>query len=195
MEFHDVISRRRMIRNYEERAVDPATLDRILGVARRAPSAGHRQRQAFVVVTDPERRRRIAALAGEEEYVSSGFDPWISRAPVHVVVCVSEEIYRSRYREPDKSPDGSGVDWPVPYWWVDAGAAMMLLLLAAVDEGLGAGFLGAHAFAELEDYLGLPDDMRAVGIVTLGHPAPDRRSGSLARGRRPLDDVVHRERW
>ncbi len=195
MDFKQVVAHRRMIRNYEDRPVDPATVDRILDTARRAPSAGFSQGQAFVVVTDPERRRRVAALCGEEEYLSAGFDPWISRAPVHVVLCVSEEIYRSRYREPDKSPDGSGIEWPVPYWWVDAGAAMMMLLLAAVDEGLGAGFLGAHAVAELEEYLELPADMRAVGIVTLGHPAPDRRSGSLKRGRRPLEDVVHRERW
>jgi nitroreductase len=195
MDFAEVVRSRRMVRNYTSEPVDPDAVDRILDAARRAPSAGHSQGQAFVVVTDPGRRRRIAELAGEQQYVARGFDPWISRAPVHVAICVSEELYRRRYREPDKSPDGTDMEWPVPYWWVDAGAAMMLVLLAAVDEGLGAGFLGSHAIPDLEALLDLPDHMSVVGIVTLGHAAPDRRSSSLDRGRRPRSHVVHRERW
>jgi nitroreductase len=195
MDFADVVRRRRMVRNYTDEPVAAAAVDRIIDTARKAPSAGFSQGQAFVVVRDAQRRRRIAELADEPEYVASGFDPWISRAPVHVVVCVSETLYRERYREPDKASDGSEHDWPVPYWWVDAGASLMLLLLAAVDEGLAAGFLGSHAMPELESYLDLPQHMRAIGVVTIGHPAPDRRSGSLARGHRPRRDVVHEEHW
>ena len=192
-----MVRRRRMVRNYSAAPVDAAAVERILDAARRAPSAGHSQGQAFVVVTDPARRARIAELAGEAHYVAKGFDPWISRAPVHVVVCVSKELYLSRYSEPDKG-DGSMGDesaWPIPYWWVDAGASMMLILLAAVDEGLGAGFLGSHSMPELKASLEIPHHMEPIGIVTIGHPAPDRRSGSLERGQRPLGDVIHREVW
>lgn len=196
MEFSDVLGSRRMVRNYTDEPVDPAAIDRILDAARRAPSAGHSQGQAFVVVTDPDRRQHLAHLAGEHEYTEKGFDPWISRAPVHIVVCVSEALYRDRYREPDKTPEGEDEHaWPVPYWWVDAGASMMLVLLAAVDEGLAAGFLGSHALPEMAAYLGLPDHMAPIGVVTIGHAAPDRRSSSLQRGRRPLGEVVHRDRW
>ena len=185
-----------MVRNYLPDPVDPAAVDRIVDAARRAPSAGFSQGHSFVVVTDPARRAELARLAGEEHYVAQGFDPWISRAPVHVVLCISEAAYHRRYREPDKlDDDGSEIDWPVPYWWVDAGGAMMLLLLATVDEGLAAGFLGTHAVPELKAFLELPDDVDPVGIVTIGHPAPDRRSASLARGHRPRDEVVHGERW
>ncbi len=195
MEFSEVVRRRRMVRNYRPDPVPDDTIDRILDAARRGPSAGFTQGQTFVVVTDPDRRAKIAALAGEEGYVAAGFDPWISRAPVHVVVCTSEEAYRRRYREPDKlGPDGE-IEWPVPYWWVDAGAALMLILLAAVDEGLAAGFLGVHALPRLRELLDIPEDWTPIGVVTLGYPAPDRRSGSLSRGRRRWDDVVHRERW
>lgn len=197
MEFADVVRRRRMVRNYTTEPVDPEVLDRILAAAERAPSAGFSQGQSLVVVTDPAVRGSIASLAEEEAYVADGFDPWISRAPVHIVVCVRKETYLERYREPDKGdPDGdSGTEagWPVPYWWVDAGASMMLVLLAAVDEGLAAGFLGSHRMPELKDLLGIPSEVEPIGIITLGHPAPDRRSGSLRRGRRP--DNVHREGW
>lgn len=194
MEFSDVIRRRRMVRNYLPEPVDPGAVQRIVEAGVRAPSAGFTQGQSFVVVTDPERRQRIAELAGESDYVSMGFDPWVSRAPVHVVVCVSEAAYHERYQEPDKTAaDGGEIEWPVPYWWVDAGASLMAILLATVDEGLAAGFLGAQSFEGLANFLELPDTVAPIGVVTLGHPAPDRRSGSLDRGRRP--GVVHYERW
>jgi nitroreductase len=197
MELAEAVRRRRMVRNYTDDPVDPEVLARILETARRTPSAGFSQGQSMVVVTDAGTRRQIAELCDERAYVSMGFDPWISRAPVLVVVCTSAGRYLERYREPDKggpdSPLGVAANWSVPYWWVDAGATMMLLLLAAVDEGLGAGFLGPTG--DLRGILGIPEDVSPVGIVTIGHPAPDRRSGSLARGWRPESQVVHRERW
>ncbi len=195
MEFYEAVRRRRMVRNYRPDPVDRAVVERIVAAARKSPSAGFSQGVSFVVVTDPERRAEVARIAGEASYVGRGFDPWVSRAPVHVVVCVSEETYRARYREPDKSPDGAEHEWPVPWWWVDAGAAMMVVLLAAVAEGLAAGFLGGHGTPALAEYLGLPGDVTPVGIVTIGHPAADRRSGSLQRGWKPEGEVVHRERW
>lgn len=195
MDFAEVVRRRRIVRNYTDEPVTPEAIERILDTARRAPSAGFSQGQSFVVVTDPQRRQRIAELADEQAYMAKGFDPWISRAPVHIVVCVSEQVYRDRYAEPDKSGSAADQHWPVPYWWVDAGAAMMLILLAAVDEGLAAGFLGSHAMPQLKQELGIPRDVEPIGIITIGHPAADRRSGSLARGRKKSTDVVHREIW
>lgn len=183
-----------MVRNYLPDAVDADAIDRIVDAGVQSPSAGFTQGQSFVVVTDLERRAHIAGLAGESGYVERGFDPWISRAPVHIVVCVSEAAYHRRYRESDKTDEqGNEIEWPVPYWWVDAGASMMSILLAAVDEGLAAGFLGVQSFEGLAEYLALPDDVMPIGVVTIGHPAPDRRSSSLARGRRP--GIVHWERW
>lgn len=196
MEFRDVVRRRRMVRNYTGEAVDSESLDRILDAARRAPSAGHTQGQSFVVVTSAEGRRRIAELAGERRYVDRGFDPWISRAGALIVVCVSEAAYHRRYSEPDKTDAaGNEIEWPVPFWWVDAGAAMMAILYAAVDEGLGAGFLGVHSVEDVSAELGIPPEITPIGVVTIGHPAPDRRSGSLSRGRRAADDVIRFESW
>ena len=194
--FYDVVRRRRMVRNYTDKAVDNEMLARILEAGRRVPSAGFSQGQAMVVVTQAAGRAEIARLAGEEDYVAMGMDPWISRAPVHVIVCVGKQIYFDRYSEADKKgSENTEEDWPVPYWWVDAGATMMMLLLAAVAEGLAAGFLGSHRLPELRAAFGIPDQMEPIGIVTIGHAAPDRRSGSLARGWKPEEDVVHRERW
>jgi nitroreductase len=194
MDFSEVMRRRRMVRNYLPDPVDRAALERIVEAGRRAPSAGFSQGQSFVIVTDQARRAAIAQLANEDHYVGAGFDPWISRAPAHIVVCISEADYHSRYREPDKlNPDGTEIAWPVPFWWVDAGAALMLILLAAVNEGLACGFLGVHSIPGLQDLLGIPGDITPIGVVTVGSPAPDRRSGSLRRGRRA--GRIHWERW
>ena len=196
MEFSSVLAARRMVRNYTSKEVDPDTLRQIAAAALRAPSAGNSQAIAVVVVTDDDRRARIAALANEESYVAMGFDPWISRAPAHLVIAVSEQIYRDRYAEPDKlGPDGEQIEWPVPYWWVDAGASLMAVLLSAVDHGLGAGFLGVHSLPDLSDLLDLPEHFQPIGVVTVGHPAPDRRSGSLDRPARSADSVIHHETW
>src|SRR3954469_12973626 len=190
-----------MVRHYVPEPVPRETLERIVGTVRRAPSGGFSQGQRLVVVTEPETRAAIARLAREEDSVAEGFEPWISRAPVHVVVCTREDDYHDRYRKPDKLREGDEIVWPVPYWYVDAGAAMMLLLLAAIDEGLAAGVFGlldddVHGLFEL---LGLPDDLRFVSIVTRGKPAPAPRwSAATSRAtqrRKEVDELVRWERW
>jgi FMN reductase [NAD(P)H] len=201
MQFEDVLSRRRMVRAYEQRPVPREALERIVGTIRRAPSAGFSQGQRLIVVTDPELRRKIAEAAGEDYYVSQGFAPWISGAAALVVVCTREEDYHDRYRQPDKLDEGEEIEWPVPYWHVDAGAAAMLVLLAAVDEGLAAGVFGvpAERMERVRALLELPGDIAIVEVITLGHPAEDTASDRLSsrgtRPRRPLDELVRWERW
>ena len=194
MEFAEILQKRRMVRNYTDAPVDTDAIERIIQAGRRAPSAGFTQGQSFIVVTDADVRLEIAALAGESSYVEAGFDPWISKAPVHVIVCVNEQDYHRRYREADKAPDGDMV-WPVPYWWVDAGASMMLILLAAIEEDLAAGFLGVHSIPDLKELLAIPDEVEPIGVITIGHPAPDRKSGSLKRGWRSDAEIKHWQRW
>ncbi len=192
-----------MVRNYSEDPVDRAAVERIVARGRRAPSGGFSQGVRMVVVTDATTRTRIAELADEPYYLERGHEPWISRAPVHIVVAMREEDYHDRYREADKlQEDGTEIDWPVPWWWVDAGKATMLLLLAAVDEGLGAGLFGLFPRENndrLRELLGMPADLVIVGVVTVGHAAPEpmgeRRKEVLRRRRRPIEDVVRWERW
>lgn len=189
MEHREVVRRRRMVRHFRPDPIPEATIEAIVAAIRRGPSAGYAQGVSLVVVTSAERRAAIAALAGEQAWVARGKDPWLSTAPVHLVLCVEPGRYRSRYQEPDKDPAALEVPW----WWVDGGAALMLGLLAAVDTGLAAGFLGAHAVPGLDRLLGIPPEVEVVGIITVGLPAPHALSRSLRRGRR--SDGVHREAW
>lgn len=196
MEFSQVLARRRMVRNYTDQSIDPAALERVADAALRAPSAGNSRGIGVVIVTDEDIRADIAALAEEDSYVAAGFDPWISRAPAHIIISVSQKIYLDRYSKSDKlGPTGEKIEWPIPYWWVDAGAAMMAVLLAVVDEGMAAGFLGVHSVPDLASRLRIPVDYTPIGIVTVGYPAQDRRSGSLDRKPRSRSAVVHHNRW
>lgn len=196
MDFDEVLRKRRMVRHFTDEPVAPEAVSRILAAARHAPSAGFTQGQSFVVVTRPDLKRRVAAACDEPSYVAAGFHTFISEAPVLVVPCTSEAAYHRRYQEADKlNDDGAEIAWPVPYWHMDIGCAVMLVLLAAVNEGLAAAFAGAPRLRPLRDALGIPDEVTPVGVIPIGHPAPDVRSGSLKRGRKPDADYIHFEGW
>ncbi len=196
MDFTEVVLKRRMVRRFTEEPVDIETVDRLVELARHAPSAGFTQGQAFVIVTDPQMRKQIARLCGEEEYDTSGYGPWLSQAPVQVIPCTSEEAYHRRYNEPDKkAPGEEEIEWPVPYWHMDVGCAVMVLLLAVVNEGLAAGFAGAFDLDGLRSLLGIPAEWTPVGVIPIGHGAPDKRSPSLKRGRVADEVYLHHEGW
>ena len=196
MDFYDLIHRRRMVRNFADAPVDGEAIDRILEAARHGPSAGFTQGQDLIVVTDPAMKRTLAELCTEKAYTEAGFDPFISKAPVVIVPCTNEAAYHRRYQESDKvKDDGSEIVWPVPYWFMDAGHAVMLILLAVVHEGLAAGFAGFHDLDGARKALGIPPEVTPVGVIPIGHPAPDKKSPSLKRGRRAETDYIHRERW
>lgn len=196
MQFADVVARRRMIRRYRPDPVADDVLERIVMTARRAPSAGFSQGQAFVVVTAADRRARIAELCDEPAWLARGADPWLSVAPAHVVPCVRPADYEARYAAPDKAGSRGPQRWDVPFWWVDGGAALMLLLLAAVDEGLGAGLLDIADPEGLRALLDIPGDVVPLGLVTVGHPQHGQPpSSGTRRPRRDLAEQLHWQQW
>jgi nitroreductase len=201
VEFRELLPRRRMVRHYRRGPVLAATVERIVETVRRAPSAGYSQGQRLLVVTEDDGRAEIARIMGDAGWASGEFEPWLESAPVHVLVCTREDDYHDRYRMPDKLDDGEEIDWPVPFWFVDAGAALMLILLAAIDEGLAAGVSGVprESAAALRAHFGIPDDVTIVALVTVGAPAPDPRWSAVTsrrtQPRRDSEQVVRWERW
>ena len=203
MELADVLKQRRMVRHYESDAISREQIERIVRTVRRAPSGGFSQGQRLVVVTSADTRAEIAALLKEAESVAQGREPWLSVAPVHIVVCTREQDYHDRYNEQDKLAVTGGVEveWPAPFWFVDAGAAMMLLLLAAIDEGLTAGVYGVTVpeMQRFKELLHIPDDVSVVAGVTIGKGRPDpnaaKSSSRMTQRRRTLDEVVRWEHW
>jgi FMN reductase [NAD(P)H] len=192
-----------MVRHYEPDSIPRETLERIVRTVRRAPSGGYSQGQRLLVVTDRDTIEQIAEIVGERDWIEHGNEPWLSVAPAHVIVLTREDDYHERYQRPDKLAitGGEEIEWPVPFWFVDAGAAMMLLLLAAIDEGLAAGVYGVTVEARdaFKRLLGIPEDLWVVAGVTLGRGALDPHSSEASsrfkERRRPLEEVVRWECW
>jgi len=200
MEFADVVRKRHMVRDYDpDRPVPAEVRERLLEHAIRAPSAGFSQGWAFLVLETAEQRERFWAVTTDD---SDAADPWLTRmrrAPLLIVPLSHKAAYLERYAESDKGwTDRDEARWAVPYWDIDTGMATLLMLLAAVDEGRAACFFGVppEHMAAFRDAFGVPAAYTPIGCISVGYAGTqDQRSPSLKRGRRGLDEVVHRGRW
>ncbi len=199
MEFSEVVRRRRMVRRFDQRPVPRETMDRVLETGRRGPSAGFAQGVEFLVMDQPEDLAAFWQITRDPEF---GWDvDDVAVGPTVLVLPIPDPgRYLERYSQPDKIAFGMDETehWPVKFWEIDAAMASMLMLLAAVDEGLAGWFFGiTHGERELLDRLGVPEGLRPIGIMGFGFRADDERpSGSwTTRERRPFEEQVHRGRW
>ena len=198
MEFQRVVRKRKMVRTFLDRPLEPDAVDRILRTAHRAPSAGFTQGYAFLVFEG----RETSAFweAAFQGTAPDGWAPGLMRAPLIVVTLTSKQAYLDRYAEDDKGwSDRDESRWPTPYWLIDPAFASMLMLLSAVDEGLGALFFGLHppTLPAFKEAFGVPGEWEPIGAIAIGHRAPTDpvRSSADSRLRKVLDEVIHRGRW
>jgi FMN reductase [NAD(P)H] len=197
--FYELLQQRRMVRHYSGEPVPRERLERIVATVRRAPSAGFSQGQRLLVVDDPGLLAQIAALGDDEPL--EGVEPWFETAAAQVFVMTREGDYHERYQRDDKLQDGEEIEWPVPFWYVDAGAAMMLILVAAIEEGLAAAVYGIFGDDErkLRDLFRIPEELTLVAGISIGHPRPDpgwsSKTSRATQRRRAQDEVVRWNRW
>lgn len=201
MDFQAAVRGRRMVRSFTSEPVALATVTRLVDLARRAPSAGNTQATDIVALTAPEARARYWDLTLPEPRRATFRWPGLVAAPVLLLVVVDPDAYVARYAEPDKAGTGlgSGTEaWPVPYWWVDAGAAAEHILLGAVDGGLGACLFGPFGHeAAVARAFGVPTGRRIVATIAIGHPPEDTGppGRSANRRRRRVESMMHLDGW
>ncbi|NUT53995.1 MAG: nitroreductase family protein [Saccharothrix sp.] len=194
MEFQDVVRRRRMVREFTDEPVSDESVRRIMRNALRGPSAGFTQGQAFLVLRGEETARF-------HDSVRLWTNDTVKTAPVLVVAFAVKDAYLDRYAEPDKGwTDRGEHHWPVPFWFIDTGMAVLLALQTAVDEGLGAVYfgIGADDFDRLREAFGVPADHVPIGAIAIGHGAQDGVSPGASprtRGRRPFEEAVRFGHW
>ena len=185
-----------MVRSYaERRPVPPEVVERILAAAVRAPSAGFSQGWGFLVLDTAEDIARFR----EAVTPADGPDNWFAaqvRAPLIVVPHANKDAYLDRYAQSDKGfTDRDESVWPAPYWDIDTGFASLLMLLTAVDEGLGACFFGIPK-ARIDAYrraFAVPERFRPIGAISFGYS--DEPPKDFSGSRRPVTEVVHWGRW
>ncbi len=173
MEFEEVVRKRAMIREYQDREVEDEKINKILKLAWKAPSAGFTQPVEFIVIKDKKVKEKL--------YESALYQDQVLNAPVIIVVVSDTSRSAARY-------GSRGVNF---YSIIDGAFASMLILLACVNEGLGACFVGAFEDEKVQKVLGLPRHVRPIGIITIGYPAEPAPKYK----RRDLEKIVHREKW
>jgi nitroreductase len=201
VELRDILRKRRMVHQFTREPVAEETLLRILEIARHAPSAGFSQGFRLVVLDDPSRVEWFWRVTTPPDELEELDERIATGPPVVVLPFTSKAAYLDRYSAPDKAGFGlqSEEAWPVPFWHVDAGMAIMLILLAAVDEGLCGWYFGiVHGESDLLPELGIPDQYALLGAIAIGHRAPEdvRTQGSaFSRPRVSVDELVRRSHW
>lgn len=174
MDFDEVVRKRKMIREYQQDSQIPTEIiNKLLKNAHRSPSAGHTQVQEYIVVIDPITKKKLCqASLGQSQ---------VEDASVLIIVCANTSRSVSRYGK-------RGTDF---YSIIDGAFASMIILLSAVNEGIGASFIGAFEDNRIVKILGLPVHVKPIGIIALGYPAekPERFE------RIELNNLVHYEKY
>ena len=203
-----MIKRRKMVRAFTPEPLAPGVTDRLLRAGNRAPSAGFSQGYSFLVLEGSEQSAPLweilhqdVASAGATQAAAAAMMAATSRAPLVIVPLACKDVYLDRYARSDKGwTDRDESRWPVPYWYIDTGFTALLILLAAVDEGLGAAFFGIQPelIPQFRTRFGVPEQWTPIGAIAVGHPDPAGGTGpSSARSiaRKSLDELVHRGQW
>jgi len=173
MNVWDAVNTKRAIRRFAERSLEPDRLERIVRAGTRAHSSKNQQRWAFIVVEDRDRLRALSKSGPHAGHVAG------AAAAIALV-----------------TPDPRGPDQPLSVIW-DIGGAAAQMMLVAWELGIGSCPATVYEEAVARDILGYPDDWWCEYLLSFGYPADPGRLTAPNRpgGRRPLSEVVFRERW
>ncbi len=169
METWEAIATRRNVRRFADRAIEQRDLDRIADAARLAPSSMNEQRWAFVVCTDREHLKQLARTGDYANHLAGA---------AAAIAFLSPRAHR----------ESALIAF-------DLGQAVENAMIAAWDLGIGS----CHASVYDEDLarklLGYPEELRCDLLISLGYPARPMGPPGSRGGRRPFNEVVHRERY
>jgi nitroreductase len=189
-----------MTRAFSDKPVDQGVLSSLVDLASRAPSAGKTQGWHLVVLQGADVARFWDDTLPADRRATFRFQQLLN-APVIALPFADPEAYVERYSLPDKQQAGlgSGVDaWPTPYWTVDTSFAVMTLLHAAHDLGLGALFFAVfNGENELRARLGVPEHLQLLGAIAIGWPLAEEppAGASAQRQRRKPNEIIHHSKW
>lgn len=169
MNILEAIRKRRSIRTYQNKAVEPEKLNRVLEAARLAPSASNRQEWRFVVVQTKSIREQLMKAASNQKFVA--------QAPVVIAACADTDKHVMRCGQ---------LCYPI-----DVAIAVDHMTLQAVEEGLGTCWIGAFDQAEVKRILDIPERVQIVSLLTLGYPAITPTPSP----RKKLEEIVMHEKW
>ena len=168
MDVFEAISKRYSCRSYQNKAIEPAKLEKILEAARLAPSAKNFQDWRFIVVTDSQTKAKLASAANDQTFLAS--------ASAIIVACSNSD-----YVMTCGQPIGA----------IDVSIALEHIALEATDQGLATCWIGSFEPEKVKKILAIPTDIQIIGLMSLGYPADDQPTPR----REPVEKIVSYEKW
>lgn len=190
----ELLLNRRVVRNYLDTNKEYPNLSDIPKLTIKIPTAGFSRGIEIISVENKKNIKKLAIYANEESYLKKGYGKWLSNSKAIFLILINEQAYHERYKELDKQNQTSSSNWSVPYWYVDAGAAMMNCMLLVEETGLKSGFLGSHnmEIQKIKSLLGIPEDIEILGFVTAG---VEGDSANLKKENLNKKKLLHKEKY
>ena len=190
----ELLLNRRVVRNYLETNEEFPNLSDIPKLTIKIPTAGFSRGIEIISVENKKNIKKLAIYANEESYLKKGYGKWLSNSKAIFLILINEQAYHERYKELDKQNQTSSSNWSVPYWYVDAGAAMMNCMLLVEETGLKSGFLGSHnmEIQKIKSLLVIPEDIEILGFVTAGIEGD---STNLKKDNLNKKKLLHKEKY
>tara|TARA_B100001741_G_scaffold97878_1_gene80115 strand:+ start:234 stop:839 length:606 start_codon:yes stop_codon:yes gene_type:complete len=190
----ELLLNRRVVRNYLETNEEFPNLSDIPKLTIKIPTAGFSRGIEIISVENKKNIKKLAIYANEESYLKKGYGKWLSNSKAIFLILINEQAYHERYKELDKQNQTSSSNWSVPYWYVDAGAAMMNCMLLVEETGLKSGFLGSHnmEIQKIKSLLVIPEDIEILGFVTAGIEGD---SANLKKDNLNKKKLLHKEKY
>jgi nitroreductase len=190
----ELLLNRRVVRNYLETDKDYPNLSDIPKLTIKIPTAGFSRGIEIISVENKENIKKLAIYANEDSYLKKGYGKWLSNSKAIFLILINEQAYHERYKELDKQNQTNSSNWSVPYWYVDAGAAMMNCMLLVEETGLKSGFLGSHnmEIQKIKSLLSIPENIEILGFVTAG---VEGESTNLKKENLNKKKLLHKEKY
>ena len=188
----NLLNNRKVVRNYKKTSLEDTNLKNISKFSIKIPTAGFSRGIEILNTFDVKKIKNVSRIFNEDNFIKDGKSPWISNSLALFFVLLNEEAYHNRYSKNDKANAVNSKDWDVPYWYVDAGAAMMNCILLIEEKELSSGFMGLHNIdrKKIHEEFKIPDTYQIIGMVTAG---VEDSNTDISKNKHNKKKLIHNE--
>ena len=188
----NLLNNRKVVRNYKKTSLEDTNLNNISKFSIKIPTAGFSRGIEILNTFDVKKIKNVSKIFNEDNFIKDGKSPWISNSLALFFILLNEEAYHHRYSKNDKTNAVNSKDWDVPYWYVDAGAAMMNCILLIEEKELSSGFMGLHNIdrKKIHEEFKIPDTYQIIGMITAG---VEDSNTDISKNKHNKKKLIHNE--
>ena len=188
----NLLNNRKVVRSYKKTSLEDTNLKNISKFSIKIPTAGFSRGIEILSTFDVKKIKNISKIFNEDNFIKDGKSPWISNSLALFFILLNEEAYHQRYSKKDKINAVNSKDWDVPYWYVDAGAAMMNCILLIEEKELSSGFMGLHNIdrKKIHEEFKIPDTYQIIGMITAG---VEDSNTDISKNKHNKKKLIHNE--